>query len=173
MTGSNILRAVFGLALYFLVQVFVLKDIVLFGEAFCFLYVFALLLLPLEVKTIPLMLLGFLYGLAIDAFYDTTAMHAAGLVLITFLRSTWVNANTPRGGYEENVPPTLLNMGLIWFTAYALPLVLLHHLVFFYIDVAGTETFKPLVTKVLSSTLFTFIFGLTIQLLFYQRKRGI
>ncbi|MCC5939817.1 MAG: rod shape-determining protein MreD [Lunatimonas sp.] len=173
MTGSIILRAVFGLVLYFLVQVFVLKDIVLFGEAFCFLYLFALLLLPLEVKTIPLMLMAFLFGLGIDAFYDTTGMHAASLVLITFIRSAWVNANTPRGGYEENVPPTVLNMGLIWFTAYALPLVLLHHLVFFYIDMAGIETIKPLVTKVLSSTFFTFIFGLIVQLLFYQRKRGI
>ncbi|WP_209329518.1 rod shape-determining protein MreD [Lunatimonas salinarum] len=173
MTGSHILRSVFGLLLYFLVQVFVLKDIVLFGEAFCFLYVFALLLLPLEVKTIPLMLLGFLFGLGVDTFYNSTGMHAASSVLVAFLRSTWVKANTPRGGYEENVPPTLLNMGLVWFTAFSLPLLLLHHLMFFYTDMAGTETLRPLVTKVVSSTVFTFLFGLTVQLLFYQRKKGI
>lgn len=173
MTGSSLLKAFLSLVLYFLIQVFVLKDIVLFSDAFCFLYVFALLMLPLEVKTIPLLLVGFLFGLGLDAFYDTMGMHAASTVLIAFVRSSWVNANTPRGGYEENVLPTLLNMGPIWFVAYSLPLVLLHHLAFFYIDVAGTDTFMPLLSKVLSSTLFTFILGLIVQLLFYQRKRGI
>ncbi|EON75668.1 Rod shape-determining protein MreD [Lunatimonas lonarensis] len=173
MTGSSMVRALFSLFLYFLVQVFVLKDIVLFGDAFCFLYVFALLLLPLEVKTMSIMLVGFFFGLSVDAFYDTTGMHAATTVLITFVRASWVKANTPRGGYEDNVLPTLMNLGPIWFVAYSLPLILLHHLAFFYIDMAGTASFSVLFTKVLSSTFFTFILGLIVQLLFYQRKRGI
>lgn len=173
MTGTRIGRLLFSTLVYFVVQVFVLKDVVLFGHAFCFLYIFAILQVPLEVKSIPLMLGAFVIGLGVDLFYDTTGMHAASTVLIAFLRGAWVRANTPRGGYEDNMPPSLLNMGLVWFLAYSLPLIALHHLVFFYIDVAGTATLRPLVIKVLSSTFFTFILGVIVQLLFYQKKRGL
>lgn len=171
MTGGSLLRIGLSFVLYFLVQVFVLKDLVLFGDAFCFLYIYALLLLPLELRPVPVLLLGFFLGLAVDVFYDTTGMHALSTVLLAFLRKTWIKANIPRGGYEENVPPTLLNMGPAWFTSYALPLILVHHSTFFYADVAGTDNYESLLVRVLSSTFFTFILGIIIQVIFYQRKR--
>jgi hypothetical protein len=173
MTGNNLLRLAIAFVLYLIIQVFVLKDLVLFGDAFCFLYVYAILLMPLEIKSIPLMLLGFFMGLIIDVFYDTPGMHIGSTVLLAFLRNPWIKVNIPRGGYDENVPPTLLNMGLAWSTAYTFPLILLHHTSFFYLDFLGTSISHSIVIRILSSVIFTFVLGALVQILFYNKKKGI
>jgi hypothetical protein len=173
MTAGRLIHYTLNFTVFFLVQVFIMKDLVLFGTAFCFLYVFFLLHLPIETKPIPLMLISFLTGVLIDFFYDTMGMHAASCVLLAFVRNTWINANTPRGGYDDNVPPTLLNMGFGWYLTYSLPLITTHHLLFFYIDNLGTELYLPLVIRVISSVFFTFVLGIIIQMIFYNKKRGI
>lgn len=173
MTGSNLVRLGFAFIMYLIIQVFVLKDLVLFGDAFCFLYVYAILLMPLEIKPIPLMLLGFFMGLSIDVFYDTPGMHVGSTVLLAFLRNPWIKVNTPRGGYDDNVPPTLLNMGLAWSTVYSLPLILIHHACFFYLDFLGTSISPSIVIRILGSVLFTYVLGAMVQVLFYTKKKGI
>jgi hypothetical protein len=173
MNSRNFTFAIIGFFIYLAVQVFVLKNVVLFGSAFAFLYVIYILVFPLEIKTIPLMLLSFLLGFSIDIFYDSMGMHTASLVLVAFLRKSWLNVHTPTGGFDDNTPPTVLNMGFGWFLTYALPLILIHHLAFFYIDNLGTDLYIPVVLKAASSTLFTFVLGVIIQMLFYKKKRGI
>lgn len=173
MTGNNLLKLGIAFVMYFIIQVLVLKDLVLFGDAFCFLYVYSILLMPLEIKPVPLMILAFFMGLAVDMFYDTPGMHAASTVLLAFLRNPWIKVNTPRGGYDENVPPTLLNMGLAWSTAYSFPLILIHHVCFFYIDFLGTSFSPSIVIRMVSSVLFTFVLAAIVQLLFYNKKKGI
>ncbi|MEX0882038.1 MAG: rod shape-determining protein MreD [Cyclobacteriaceae bacterium] len=171
MTAGKIIKYSVVFLIYFLVQALMLKNLVLFGTAFCFLYVFFILSLPQEIKSVALMLIGFLLGLALDFFYDSLGMHAASCVLLAFLRNPWIKVNTPIGGYDDNVPPTLLNMGFGWFTVYSLPLIFLHHLLFFYIDILGTELYLQLVTRVVSSVIFTFILGTIVQAIFYKKER--
>jgi hypothetical protein len=173
MSSGALLKYSGSFIVYFLIQVFILKDLVLFGYAFCFLYVFFILSLPHELPTIPLMLIGFFMGLLIDLFYDSLGMHAASGVLLGFIRNSWIKVNTPTGGYDDNVPPTLLNMGFGWFLFYCLPLLLVHHALFFYIDSLGTEVYLPLVIRVVSSTAFTFILGSIVQAIFYRKERVI
>ncbi len=145
----------------------------MFGYSFCLLYVFFLLALPMEVGTVTLLFLGFGMGLVVDVFYDTLGMNAAATVLLAFARNPWIKANTPRGGYDEHIPPTLMNMGIGWFVVYALPLIAIHHFLFFYIDSLGTDFYHIFVTKSLSSILFTFVLGIVVQLLFYNKRRGV
>ena len=173
MNNKIIIPSVISFFVYLLVQVFVLKNLVLFDTAFCFLYVFYLLLLPLEVKSIPLMLIAFVLGLGIDTFYDTLGFHTASLVAVAFVRNTWINAIIPTGGYDDNVQPSILNMGIGWYVTYSLPLLLLHHFIFFYIDSLGTGLYLPVVRRALSSVLFVSVLGIMVQMLFYKRRRGI
>ncbi|WP_114749560.1 rod shape-determining protein MreD [Pleomorphovibrio marinus] len=173
MTGNNIIKYSFAFLAYLFVQVFILKDVVLFGYSFGLLYVFFLLTLPLEVGTVPLLLLGFGMGMAVDVFYDSLGINASATVLLAFARNPWIKANTPRGGYDDYIPPTLHNMGLGWFTIYALPLISAHHFLFFYIDSLGTDFYLLIVSKALSSVLFTFVLGVVVQLLFYKKKKGV
>src|SRR5690554_974581 len=173
MNSKIIIPSITSFFVYFIVQVFVLKNLVIFDMAFCFLYVFYILLLPLEVRSIPLMLIAFALGIGIDAFYDTLGFHTASLVALAFVRNAWIKAIIPTGGYDDNVQPSVLNMGIGWYVTYTLPLILLHHFIFFYIDSLGTGLYLPFVNRTVSSAAFVWILGLMIQMLFYKRRRGI
>mgnify|MGYP006207562425 CR=1 FL=1 len=50
MNANKVFLLIGGFIVYLLVQILVLKNLVLFGTAFCFLYVLYLLLLPIETK---------------------------------------------------------------------------------------------------------------------------
>ncbi|WP_194774899.1 rod shape-determining protein MreD [Pararhodonellum marinum] len=173
MSNKYLFNTLTGFFVYLIVQVFLLKNLVLFGTAFCFLHVVFILLLPIETKTTPAMLIAFSLGLGVDIFYDTLGMHTAALVLVAALRSNWIKVLTPRGGYDEDLIPSVLNMGVGWWLSYSLPLLLLYHFLFFYIDNLGTDLYLPVLFKTISSTLFTFLMGMIVQVLFYKRKRGI
>ncbi|MFM8740093.1 MAG: rod shape-determining protein MreD, partial [Cytophagales bacterium] len=67
---------------YVLAQVLVLQNLVLFNTAFCFLYIFFILLLPKELNTILLMLIGLVLGFSIDVFYNSLGLHELSLVLM-------------------------------------------------------------------------------------------
>jgi len=144
---------------------------VLFDVAFCYVYVAFLLLFPFEIRPVPLMIIGFICGLLIDIFYDTLGMHAAGCVLIAFLRPYWAKAVPPRGGYEMGMKPTIKVMGFIWFLIFTLPLIFIHHFVLFFVEVGGLHLLGFTIVKVISSTMLTFLVIVILQYLFYRSSR--
>ncbi|MDF2158929.1 rod shape-determining protein MreD [Algoriphagus sp. CAU 1675] len=159
--------------LIILAQILLLKNLALFGVAFGFLYVMVILDLPISIKPIPLLLIGFGLGLFIDVFYDTTGMHAASATLLGFIRPHWLKLVSPTGGYDDNNKPNLREMGLSWYITYALPLVLAYTLVFFLVDTWGTGNLLEAFNKGFFSTIFTVALAILVQLLFFKRRRGI
>lgn len=164
---------VVGFFLFLIVQVLILKNLVIFGIAFCFLYVLYILLLPLNMKTVQALLIAFVLGMGVDLFYDTMGVHTASLLLVAFVRKKWIQSITPTGGYDDDIQPTLLNLGIGWFLIYSLPLILIHHTLFFYIENIGTNLFFSIVQKVIASAVLLLIMSIIVQLLFYSKKRGI
>ncbi|MFM8742693.1 MAG: Rod shape-determining protein MreD [Cytophagales bacterium] len=156
---------------YVLAQVLVLQNLVLFNTAFCFLYIFFILLLPKELNTILLMLIGLVLGFSIDVFYNSLGLHALSLVLMAYLRNYWLAAITPQGGYDVGVPPTLSAYGLQWFLVYTFPLIFVHHFVVFFVEAAGFHLFWYTMLKVMMSLLFTLTIALILQYLSTDRRR--
>ncbi|MFM7855564.1 MAG: rod shape-determining protein MreD, partial [Flammeovirgaceae bacterium] len=136
MTRSGIL-SFFAFFAYVLLQVLILKSLVLFNTSFCFIYVFFILLLPVEFNNLLLMFIGFTLGFSIDIFYDSLGMHALSLVMLSYLRNYWLSFITPQGGYDVGVVPSLSAYGLQWFLVYTLPLIFVHHVVLFLVEAAG------------------------------------
>ncbi|PRY89586.1 rod shape-determining protein MreD [Mongoliibacter ruber] len=173
MSSGRLFLLSIGFILYLIIQVLLLKNLVLFGTAFCFLYVLYILLLPVDLKTIPSLLIAFFLGIGVDLFYDTLGIHTASILAVSFVRAGWLKILTPTGGYDDDLQPSMLNMGFGWFLTYSLPLFLLHHFLFFYIENLGTNLYLPVVQKIVFSTIFVFIMSIIVQLLFYRRRRGI
>jgi hypothetical protein len=169
MTRSGILSffAFFG---YVLLQVLILKSLVLFNTAFCFVYVFFILLLPIEFNNLLLMFIGFTLGFSIDIFYDSLGMHALSLVILSYLRNYWLSVITPQGGYDVGIAPSLSANGLQWFLVYTLPLLFAHHVVLFFVEAAGFHLFWHTLLKVGTSLLFTLTVGLILQYLSFDRR---
>jgi hypothetical protein len=157
--------------LYVAVQILLLKNLVLFNTAFCFLYVAFILLLPVELNNLLLMLIAFLLGFTIDVFYNSLGMHALALVVVAYVRNYWLATITPQGGYDIGTPPTLAANGLQWFLVYSLPLVFIHHLILFFVEAAGFALFWYTMLKTITSLLFTVSVMLLLQYLTFERRR--
>jgi hypothetical protein len=165
MSRLRIMQAV-SFFIYLFYQVLILKNIVLFNTAFCFLYVAYLLFLPVDSNPLLLMLAGFLLGLTVDIFYDSLGLHAFACVFVMYMRNYWLASITPQGGYDTNDTPSISAHGMQWFLVYTIPLVFIHHAVLFYIEAGGFGMFWFTLWKVITSTIFTTVVTLIVQYLF-------
>jgi hypothetical protein len=165
MTRFNIVQAI-SFFIYLFYQVLILKNIVLFNTAFCFLYVAYLFFLPVETNPLILMLAGLVMGAAIDMFYDSLGLHAFACVFVMYLRTYWLSLITPQGGYNTNDTPSIAIHGLQWFLVYTIPLVFIHHALLFFIEAGGFGMFWFTLWKVFTSTFFTTLVTLIVQYLF-------
>ncbi|GJM29348.1 MAG: rod shape-determining protein MreD [Cyclobacteriaceae bacterium] len=173
MNNQHIPGIIISFILYLLLQVTVVRNMVLFDTAFCYVYVAFLILLPFEIRPVLLMIIAFLCGIMIDIFYDSLGIHAAACVLIAFIRPFWTKTVPPRGGYEMGMKPTIRIMGFSWFLTFTLPLILIHHLVLFFVEAGGLHLFGFTLVKVISSTILTFLVMVILQYLFYRSTRGL
>lgn len=171
MNSKNFIVQIFYFIIFLGIQVIILRNLALFNVSFCYIYVAFLLFLPFDAGRILLLFIGFFTGLVVDVFYDSLGMHAAASVLLMYLRPFWINLITPRGGYENEMNPTLNFMGFQWFSTYALPLIFVHHMALFFIETGGANLIFYTALKAISSTFFTFIILVVIQYLFYSSRR--
>lgn len=165
MSRMNIIQAI-AFFIYLLYQVLILKNIVLFNTAFCFLYVAYLFFLPVESNPLFLMLVGFLMGFAVDIFYDSLGLHAFSCVLVMYIRNYWLTLITPQGGYDTNATPSIAINGIQWFLVYTFPLVFTHHAVLFFLEAGGFGMFWFTLWKAVTSSIFTTIVIIVVQYLF-------
>lgn len=165
MTRINLIQII-SFFIYLLYQVLILKNIVLFDTAFCFLYVAYLFFLPVESNPLALMLMGFTIGFSIDIFYDSLGLHAFACVFVMYLRNYYLSAITPQGGYDSSATPSIAANGMQWFLIYTGPLVFLHHAVLFFVEAGGFEMFWFTLWKIFTSTIFTTLVTVIVQYLF-------
>ncbi len=153
-------------------QVLVMRSLVLFDMGFCFIYLAFLLFLPIQMPPVLLLLLAFVTGITLDIFYDTGGIHAAATVLLAYLRPYILLLLTPRDGYDQNDSVNLHVMGWRWFLVYSFILIFVHHLTFFFLELAGFKLIGFTMLKILVSALFTGTVMIIIQLLFFSRRRS-
>lgn len=165
MNRLNIIQII-AFFIYLLYQVLILKNIVLFNTAFCFLYVSYLFFLPVESNPVFLMFAGFLMGFSIDIFYDSLGLHAFSCVLVMYVRNYWLTLITPQGGYDSSATPSIAINGMQWFLVYTIPLVFLHHAVLFFVEAGGFGMFWFTLWKIITSTIFTSMVTVIVQFLF-------
>ena len=171
MNSRQLLPQILNFLVYTVLQILIVRNLVLFDTAFCYVYIAFILLLPIEVGVVTAMLFGFTSGLLVDAFYNTFGIHAAASVFIMFIRPRWLAFLTPRGGYDIGIAPTPQALGLRWFATYAFPLILVHHALIFFIEVADFQLFSFTLAKVLTSAIFTLVMITIIQYILYSSSR--
>jgi hypothetical protein len=155
---------------YVLVQVLLLKNIVLFNVAFCFLYVAFIILLPVEISAVMMMLIGFAIGFTIDIFYSSMGLHAFASVITAFLRNYWLKLITPQGGYDVGAVPTLSQYGASWFLVYFIPLVFIHLTVLFFVEASGFSMAGYTLLKIISSVMFTALIIFLLQSMIPKKR---
>lgn len=168
MTLREILSTVFLFILYLTLQILLVRNVVLFDYAFCFIYIACILLLPNEISFTWLLLIAFATGIIVDTFYNTLGMHAAATVLMAYCRPLIVRAQIDVPGLETRIEFSLRQLGTGAFFRYVLVLVLIHHTALFFIEASSLTLLVPTLIRVGASTLFTTVSIVLIQ--FFTRN---
>lgn len=154
--NRNILAIPVSFIVYLFLQVIFFHRLVLFDTAFCLPYIGFILFLPISFTPVILMLLGFALGFSIDFFQNSQGLHASATVLIGFLRNFWLDRITPQGGYDVAGDQPFGSFGAQWFIFYLIPLLLLHHIILFFVEAGGFGMTGISLSKALASFIFTF-----------------
>ncbi len=170
---QNTVTYIISFLIFLGAQIFLFDNMVLFGNAFCFVYIAFILFLPFNINSMLLISVAFASGLFTDMFYNTMGVNAAATVLIAFLRKPWISLITPPGGYEDINAPVIRLLGLNWFVYYIFPLVFLHHLLLFQIESGHLLFHLYIFKKAIASAIFTSSVLILIQYLFYRNVRTI
>ncbi|GAA4339872.1 rod shape-determining protein MreD [Mucilaginibacter gynuensis] len=153
------------------IQVFLLKNVTVYGLSTPYLYILFVMLLPFETPNILLFLLSFLIGISVDAFYDTPGLHAAATVLLAFVRVLFISVTVQKESFDTEPQPTMGSMGFRWFLTYATLLTLFHHFLLFNLEVFRFSEIQYTLSRFLLSSLFTIFLLLVSGLLFFRKKR--
>ncbi len=172
---KNILR----FCIIILLQVLILNKITLrwwnepsgFPIFIPYVYPLFILLLPFETPVWALLIMGFLLGVSIDSFMNTAGMHAFATILLAYLRTNVLSALLPRNLSEyAGQQPSIKSMGWMPFLVYSSFLIVLHHLVFFTIELWNFSNIGFLMLKVLASSVTSMLFIIVYLLLFTRQS---
>jgi rod shape-determining protein MreD len=134
-------------------------------------YPLFLLLLPFELPVWGLLLSGFALGITVDTFSNTAGMHACATVLIAYLRTNVLSALLPRNLTEyAGLQPSAKNMGWMPFIVYSGFLIVIHHFVFFSLELWNFSNMGQLLLKVTASAITSLLFIIAYLLLFTRQE---
>jgi hypothetical protein len=170
---SDLVKNIFRLAIFILVQVFVLNKIPHLHQYIVpYLYFLYILWLPFSVTRLGLLGIGFGTGLLLDYFTMTPGLHAAACLLIAYIRPFMINILIPKDTSEINFrEPSPRGMGWAPYTIYAFVLTLLHHGYLTLLEWLEFGTFLDFVIKVISTTAISMILIFTTEMLFPRKLK--
>ena len=153
------------------IQVLILNNINFSGILNPFLYLYFLMVLPVDFRPTLGLVLGFFLGFCIDMFCQTWGMHTIATTFAAFCRPYLLTYMAPRDGYEFSRIPSIRQMGLLWFLTYAGLLTILHHFILFFIEMFRMSGFWMTIGKSLGSSALTLLLVLIVQLIFVRGSR--
>jgi hypothetical protein len=170
---SDFLRNIIRLALFILVQVYVLNKIPHLHRFITpYLYYLFILWLPFSISRMQLLVVGFVTGLVLDYFMMTPGLHAAACVLIAYVRPFVINILTPKdiAGFNYREPSTKA-MGWTPYFVYVLILTFLHHGYMVFLEWLDFGTFLDFIIKVVATTGISMLLIFTAELLVPRRLK--
>jgi len=170
---SDLVKNIFRLFIFVLVQVYVLNKIPhLHRFIVPYLYFLFVLWLPFSIHRLGQLLIGFAAGLLLDYFTNTPGLHAAACLLIAYVRPFVISVLIPKDTNEFNYrEPSPRAMGWAPYSVYILVLTFLHNAYLLLLEFLHFGTFLDFVIKVLSTTAISLLLIFTTELLFPRKVK--
>ncbi len=152
------LKYPFLFVLLILLQVFIFNNIQVSGYINPQIYVFFILVLPLNIRGWKLLLIAFGMGLIIDAFADSLAIHALSSLFMAFCRPTALKVLGGNPDPDETTSPSYYNIGLFSLFLYSFVLILIHHTSLFLLELFRFNELIETMNRSLISSSLTMLF---------------
>lgn len=134
-------------------------------------YPILLLTIVRNINRSLLLLFGFGLGFFIDVFSNTGGAHAAACTIIAFVRPFFLSSIGPMDMGSNQIQPSILSLGIKKFAAYSFFLLIIHHFIFFMLEVFSIKNFIFTLFRIIISLLFSWVLVMSLQFLFNGRKR--
>lgn len=170
---NDLVKNIFRLAIFILVQVYILNKIPhLHRFVVPYLYYLFLLWIPFNTSRLSLLLIGFVTGLSLDYFKMTPGLHAAACVLVAYVRPFIIHLLMPKEVFEFTFrEPSPRSMGWGPYIVYALVLTLVHHIYLVLLEWLDFGSFLDFLFKILATTAISMLLILTVELLFPRKMK--
>jgi hypothetical protein len=127
--------------------------------------------LPFRTPRLALLLIGFIYGLVLDAFMYTPGLHAASCTLMAFMRPYIISILLPKEVGETGYPePSYKSMGFIPYGTYIVLMTLSHHLYLTLLEWLQFGGFLIFLLKVFASTGVSLLLVLITEMIFSRKS---
>lgn len=136
-----------------------------------FVYILAVLLLPIDIQNWFLIIFSFFLGFTIDVFSDTLALNTMALLFVALIRPLVIQLLAPSDGYNVGTLPSFSSFKLGRFIVYALILVFFDQLIYFSFDIFAFSKFGIIILKTFVNTIFSVIFITILHLIFFKNKQ--
>lgn len=146
----------FRFILFAFLQIVLFNHIHLFGYATPLPYILFILLYPLHSNRKLLLICSFLLGLIIDIFNNSGGVHTTACLFIAFFRDSFLKISYGVS-YEYHMIKITEKISKELIT-YILLSVLIHHFIFYSLEIFNFEFILEILLKTVSSTVITSIF---------------
>lgn len=160
----------FMFAVLVMIQALLMNHIVLFNCAVCFVFIYFLIKLPLDLPVNWLLTLGFFLGLSVDALSDTQGVNALSCTVLALLKRPVFYAYMQHDDHIRNIAPGMATMGWLNFSKYLLSMSAIYCLLAISVEYMAFENPLDILIKIAASTLFTFCMILAVDSLFYKQQ---
>lgn len=152
-----------------LLQALLMNHIVLFNSAVCFVFIYFLIKLPVNLSANLLLTLGFLIGLSVDMLSDTPGLNALACTILAVLKRPFFFAYEQHDDQKRNVSPSLGSMGFFNYCKYLFTLSAFYCFFTIFVEFINFSDVVEILIKAGASTLFTFLVILAIDSLVYKK----
>lgn len=163
---SSPLKYVSLFVILVLVQVLICDNILLFGIAIPFIFIYFIISLPLNVTLNALMIMSVLMGLLVDVFNDTLGLNCMACLLLSVIRKPIFYAYMPKEDKFLSSVPSISTMGWFNYLKYILTLSAVFCVLIFGIELFSFASIGRILAMASSSTLFTLLLLLATDALF-------
>ena len=166
--NKSVISYIVLFVLLVLTQALLLNHIVLFGSAVCFIFIFFLVKLPINLSPNLVLTLGFLLGLSVDMLSDTPGLNALCCTVLASLKRRVFFAYEQHDDQKRNVSPSIGTMGFFNFCKYSFSMSAIFCLLEFFVEFIEFTDIIGILIKAGASTAFTFLGMLAIDSLAYK-----
>lgn len=169
--SKNIWRIIGRFVLLMTLQLLVLNHVYLGSYIMPMLYVLFILMLPTDMKRIPLLLVAFATGLVMDVMNNMLGFHALACTVVAMLRILFANRILTRGEPIVVTTPSIYSVTPQYFISYLMLMLAAFYMVFFLLELFGFMGFGNMLLATLLSTLTTTLLTVIYQFVFLKKEK--
>lgn len=138
-------------------QAVIFNHLGLFNVALPIVFIYIIIMLPVTLGTNWSMTIGFLAGLAVDMFCDTSGVNTLACTILAFVRKPVFHLYMSTDDDLAGRSPSARSMGHAAFMKYLITMVLIYCSMVFTVEAFQFFNFRLLILRIVASSVYSFI----------------